>query len=142
MIMKNILTTLLFVCILSSVNAQSIFGKWKSIDDETGKAKSIIEIYEKDRKVYGKIIEIINKDRANAVCDACKGDKKNQPILGMRIIEGLELEDDMYEGGTITNPENGKVYKCTLKLTEDSDTLRVRGYVAFFYKTQYWKRVE
>lgn len=53
----------------------------------------------------------------------------------------MEKDDEVYEGGTILNPENGKVYKCRLKLEDDADTLQVRGYVAFFYKTQYWKRV-
>ncbi|WP_426429931.1 DUF2147 domain-containing protein [Winogradskyella sp. HB-48] len=123
------------------VSAQSILGKWKSIDDETGEAKSIVEIYEKNGKVYGKIVDILTAKR-DALCNKCKGKNKDKPVLGMVIIEGLEKEDNVYEGGTIINPENGKEYKCQLKIEEDKDTLRVRGYVAFFYKTQYWKRVE
>jgi uncharacterized protein (DUF2147 family) len=60
----------------------------------------------------------------------------------MQIIDGLKKDDDVYEGGTILNPSNGKVYKCRLKLEDDEKELQVRGYVAFFYKTQYWQRVE
>ena len=126
---------------LNSIAAQSILGKWKTIDDETGKEKSVVEIYEDDGKIYGKIVELINPKQENPLCTKCEGSKKDKPILGMVIIEGLEKDDDAYEGGTITNPENGKTYKCQLKLDSDKDTLRVRGYVAFFYKTQYWKRV-
>jgi uncharacterized protein (DUF2147 family) len=124
-----------------SVSSQNVFGKWKTIDDETGDEKSIVEIYERNGKIYGKIIEILNPSRKNAVCNDCEGDKKDKPILGMLIIEDLTKDDDIYDGGNILNPSNGKVYKCTLKLEENPNTLQVRGYVAFFYKTQYWQRV-
>ena len=122
-------------------SSQDVFGKWKTIDDETGKEKSIVEIYEQNGKVYGKIIELINPKQKNPLCTKCEGSKKDQPVLGMVIIEGLKKDDDVYEDGTILNPENGKIYKCRLKIEDDKDTLQVRGYVAFFYKTQNWKRV-
>ena len=130
----------LFFCSFA-LTAQSVFGKWKTIDDETGQEKSIVQIYESDGKVYGKIVEILT-DKKEAVCNKCEGEKNGKPILGMQIIEGLEKDDDVFEGGTILNPSNGKVYKCRLKIEDDPDTLQVRGYVAFFYKTQYWQRVE
>lgn len=139
---NNLLTLILISLVFNPLYSQDILGKWKTIDDETGKAKSVVEIYEKDGKVYGKIIELLNPSEDNPICSMCNGDKKGQPILNMVIIEGLEKEDNVYEGGTIINPENGKEYKCQLKIEDDKDTLRVRGYVAFFYKTQYWKRVE
>lgn len=122
-------------------NAQTVFGKWVTVDDETGKERSVVEIYENNGKVYGKIIKILNANKQNVKCESCKGDKKNQPILGMVIIEGLVKNDEVYEDGTILNPDNGKLYKCRLKLTENSNQLQVRGYVAFFYKTQYWKKL-
>ena len=59
----------------------------------------------------------------------------------MVIIDGLEKNNDLYEGGTILNPNNGKEYKCRLKLEDGNETIQVRGYVGLFYKTQYWKRV-
>ncbi|WP_299130505.1 DUF2147 domain-containing protein [uncultured Winogradskyella sp.] len=137
---KYILVALYFLS-LNLSGAQSIFGKWKSIDDETGKEKSIIKIYEQDDRVYGKIIQLLNPSKPNPKCTECEGSKKDQPITNMVIIEGLEKDDDVYEGGIILNPENGKEYQCQLKL-DDKNTLRVRGYVAFFYKAQYWKRVD
>ena len=139
--MKSILSFLIVLLTSTPLFSQEILGKWKTIDDETGKEKSIVEIYENDGKVYGKIVALLNPSEANPKCSNCDGDKKDQPILNMVIIEGLEKDDDVYEGGTILNPENGKEYKCRLKIEEDKDTLQVRGYVAFFYKTQYWKRV-
>ncbi|WP_425597753.1 DUF2147 domain-containing protein [Winogradskyella flava] len=138
--MNKLVLIIVLVLSINGMNAQSIFGKWKTIDDETGKEKSIVEIYEKDGKVYGKIIELINPKQKNPLCSKCDGSKKDKPVLGMVIIEGLEKDDDVYNDGTILNPENGKVYSCRLKLDDEKDTLQVRGYVAFFYKTQYWKR--
>ena len=122
------------------VSGQDILGTWKTIDDETGAEKSIVEIYEYEGKIYGKIVKILNPKKQDARCSKCKGKNQGRPILGLTIIEGLEKISDTYQGGTILNPENGKVYQCKLKLEKDKNTLRVRGYVAFFYKTQYWLR--
>jgi len=125
-----------------NVSSQTIFGKWKTIDDVTGDEKSIVEIYELDGKIYGKIIKLLDPHKKDSKCTDCDGKNKNQPILGMVIINGLTKDDDVYEDGTILNPSNGKVYSCRLKLEENPDTLQVRGYIAFFYKTQYWQRIK
>jgi uncharacterized protein (DUF2147 family) len=134
--------TLLLLCFFSFTFSQTITGNWKTIDDETGEEKSIVNIYEKDGKIYGNIIEILNPKKKNSTCTDCEGANKNKPILGMTIINGLSKDDGIYAGGTILDPSNGKVYKCRLKLGEDQNLLEVRGYVAFFYKTQYWRRVK
>ena len=140
--MKKVLLSL--ACLLTfSLSAQNILGQWKTIDDETGEAKSIVEIYEEDGKVYGKIVEIFDKSRRDLPCKFCKGEDYNKPILGLVIIKDMEqTETNLYKSGTITNPEDGKVYTCRLKLDDDPNRLQVRGYVAFFYRTQYWVRVE
>jgi uncharacterized protein (DUF2147 family) len=126
------------------MNAQDILGHWKTIDDETGVEKSIVEIYKKDGKIYGKIVQIFDKSKRNLPCKFCEGEDYNKPILGLEIIKGMEkVNEDVYKNGTITNPEDGKVYTCRLKLDDDDpDQLQVRGYIAFFYKTQYWVRVD
>ncbi|MGS2738083.1 DUF2147 domain-containing protein [Sinomicrobium sp. M5D2P17] len=137
------LSGMFFLLATLSVTAQDIFGKWKTIDDETGKEKSIVEIYEQGGKVYGKVVEILNKEKLDAKCDKCKGDKKDQPILGMVIIDGLEKDGNEYSGGSILDPNKGKEYRCKLWVDEsDPDKLNVRGYVAFFYRTQNWFRVQ
>ncbi|MDG5492336.1 DUF2147 domain-containing protein [Psychroserpens sp. SPM9] len=121
--------------------SQTILGKWKTVDDATGEEKSIVEIYKKDGKVFGKIIEIFDASKRDLPCNFCKGDDYNQPVLGLEIIKNMEKVGDAYKKGSITNPEDGKVYDCRLKLDEsNSNKLQVRGYVAFFYRTQYWIR--
>ena len=123
--------------------AQGVVGKWKTIDDETGEAKSIVEIYKENGKIYGKVVEILNPSKRNGVCEKCDDHRKDKPILGMVIINGLEKDDDEYEGGKILDPQKGKEYKCKIWLDEDNkDKLYVRGYVAFLYRTQNWYRVE
>jgi len=121
--------------------SQSIFGKWKTVDDETGEEKSIVEIYEENGKVFGKIIEIFDPIKRDLPCKFCEGDDYNTPVLGLNIIKDMEKSGDVYKKGTVTNPEDGKVYDCRIKLEDDNpNKLQLRGYIAFFYRTQYWIR--
>ncbi|MBU1099084.1 MAG: DUF2147 domain-containing protein [Bacteroidetes bacterium] len=121
---------------------ESIIGKWKTIDDETGKEKSVVEIYQKnDGKYYGKIIKLFRKEGEDPdpVCDKCDEDdaRYNKKILGMEIVTALEKnEDNEYEDGEILDPKKGKVYDC--KLWIENGKLQVRGYVLFFHRTQEW----
>lgn len=138
--MKKLLAT--FVLSLFSVMSfAQIEGKWKTIDDQTNQAKSIVEIYKKsDGKYYGKISQLLAKP-ANANCVACKDDRKNKPLVGLEIIRGLEKDGNEFTDGTITDPKSGKTYKCTI--TRDGDKLNVRGYVGFSLlgRTQTWQKV-
>jgi uncharacterized protein (DUF2147 family) len=120
-----------------------VVGKWKTIDDETGQEKSIIEIYEKDGKVYGKVLEILDVEHKKSVCSNCSGTDKNKPILGMTVIKGLSKDGDEYNSGKILDPKNGKLYKCYIT-QENKDKLKVRGYIgiSLFGRTQYWYRVK
>lgn len=138
---KNILFG--FICIMIfPMWSQDVLGKWKTVDDETGEVKSVVEIYEENGKVYGKIIEIYNAEKRDALCEQCEANDYNKPVLGLKIIKEMVNTGDVYKKGTITDPENGKVYDCRLQLDDDPDRLQVRGYVAFFYRTQYWLRVD
>ncbi len=137
---------ILFAIILISgisASAQTVEGKWKSIDDETGEAKSIVEIYEKDSKIYGRIIQLFRsaEEEQDPSCTECKGSKKGQKINGMEIMEGLVKDGSEYEDGTILDPNNGKVYDCKIWL-EGDDKRMVGGWVGFFDRTQEWRRVE
>ncbi len=125
-----------------SGNAQDIFGKWKTIDGQNNEAKSIVEIYERDGEVFGRIIDILNPENKEALCTNCEGEDYNKPVLGFELIKNLSKDGKYYKNGTIFDPEHGKKFKCRLMLTEDPDVLQVRGYVAFLYSTQYWQRVE
>tara|TARA_R110002072_G_scaffold19961_1_gene73473 strand:- start:118 stop:549 length:432 start_codon:yes stop_codon:yes gene_type:complete len=143
--MKKTLLTLALLVVTISINAQTIFGKWNSKNEETGKVDSVIEVYEKNGKAYAKVIEIMNEKRRDALCIDCEGENKNKPILGLDILSGLEEEEDNNEwsGGEILDPRNGKVYKCYIELVK-ANKLKIRGYigVALFGKTAYWERAK
>ena len=141
---KIIIAITLCLFVASSINAQkSVVGKWKTIDDATGEARSVIEIYEKNQKYYGKIVEILSKEADAQNCTTCEGKYKGKPMIGVEIITGLQKNGTDYEDGTIIDPENAKTYNCKIWLEEDNhDLLNVRGYVLFLYRTQQWQRVD
>ncbi|MGB6153801.1 MAG: DUF2147 domain-containing protein [Pricia sp.] len=125
--------------------AQSVFGKWKTIDDRTGKPKAIIDIYKDDDGLMdGKVIEIVEAGKENFICKKCEGERKNQPVLGMTIIEDAEHQGEgVYKGDTLFDPQQAMTFRCKIWLNPDNpDELMVRGYLAFIYRTQTWKRVE
>ena len=140
--MKNLIyICFIFICFNSY--AQSVFGKWKTIDDKTGEAKSIVEIFENSGKVHGKVIEIMDASKSNRKCNKCTGTDKDKPVLGLVIIKGLSKDGDEYNGGKIVDPESGKIYKSFIKLI-GKDKLEVRGYVGFALigRSQTWIRVK
>ncbi len=143
--MKKIKISILLVFLVSvfSVNAQSVIGKWKTFDDATGDAKSIVEITEKDGKIYGKVIEILNSEKKNAKCNNCPDSDKDKPVLGLYVIKGLSKDGKEYSNGKILDPSSGKLYKCTVSL-DGNDKLKVRGYVGIsaFGRNQIWTRVK
>lgn len=142
--MKYTLILLSFLFFNSAtMMAQDVFGKWKTVDEETGEQKSIIEIFKKDGKVFGKVIEILPEDKKYDTCDRCPGDYKGKRIEGLVLIKNLEKDGDEYGGGEIMDPNNGKIYSCYITL-EDSNKLKVRGYMGFplIGRTQYWIRVK
>ncbi len=134
----KVLLTLLFVGISFFASSQSIVGSWKTIDDNTGKPRSVVEIYEKDGAYYGKIVKLFRDpgEDQNPTCDECKGKLKGTPIIGMEIISKMKTNGDEFNGGEILDPENGKTYDC--KLWIEDGNLKVRGYLLFFYRTQTW----
>lgn len=142
--MKNKIC-ILFLLISTVFYAQThkIIGKWKSIDDETGKALSIIEIFEKGGKIYGKVYEILEEKDKKKLCVYCEGEDKNKPIQGLIVIKGLNKKGNEYKGGKILDPKSGKVYNCTINL-EEKDKLKVRGFIgiSLFGRTQYWYRIK
>ncbi len=142
--MRNTITSLvLLVSMTFYAQNNGVVGKWKTIDDETGKAKSIVEIYERSGKIYGKIIDILDTAKKKSLCTACSGEEKNKPVMGLEIIKGLSKDGKEYNSGKILDPMTGKLYKCFMVL-DGNDKLNVRGYigVALFGRTQTWKRVK
>ena len=138
---KLILTLLLLIPVFTF--AQDIVGKWKTIDDETGKAKSIVEIYQVNGKYFGKIVKILTVGEENKLCTECKGADKNKPMLGMVILKGLVKDGDEWNAGEIFDPNKGKSYKCYIAF-EGKDKLKVRGFIGFSLigRTQYWHKAD
>ena len=130
---------LTFSILSIALNAQDIFGKWKSIDDNTNKPKSIVEITERDGKAYGKIIKLFREPDEDQypICDDCNDHRKDQKVLGMTIVTDMVKDGDEWEDGEILDPKDGKIYDCKIWLADDG-TLKVRGYIAFFFRTQTW----
>ena len=140
---KLVISIVLFFLTILIAQSQTVVGKWKTIDDETGKAKGIVEIYEQSGKIYGKIVDILEHENKKRICVKCSGNDKDKPILGMVIIKGLSKEGSEYTNGKILDPKNGKLYKCYITL-ESKDKLKVRGYIgiSLLGRTQYWYRVK
>ena len=136
---------LLITIVFSTTHAQkkTVIGKWKSVDDQTGKQMGVVQIFEEDGKIYGKVIEITKEEDRNKLCNNCLGEDKDQPILGLTVIKGLVKDGHEYSGGKILDPKHGKYYKCYINL-ENENKLKVRGYIgiSFFGRTQYWHRVK
>lgn len=138
----HLIFSLAFFLFLMPLHAQSIFGKWKSLDEKTGKAVSIVEIYEKEGKVYGDIVRVLNKNSRDSLCIHCKGENKNQKIEGMTIIMNLEKDGHCFGKGTILDPKSGEIYKAKIWLNPDNpNILNVRGYIGLLYRSQNWIRV-
>ncbi|MDO5655826.1 MAG: DUF2147 domain-containing protein [Flavobacteriaceae bacterium] len=142
--MKNLILSLFCMLIGSAAFAQSPIGVWKTVDDETGQAKSHVEITEKNGKLYGKVIKILTPGKENAVCDKCSDQRKNKPILGMEILTGVKKDGKKkWDDGKILDPNKGKTYDVSIEVVE-ADKLKVRGYmgVSMLGRTQYWQRVK
>ena len=119
--------------------ADSPVGKWNTVDEKTGKVVSQVELYDQGGKLFGKITGLTEPNNAQGkpkACTACTGADKDQPIVGLVIIKGLSLDKDRYKGGTILDPDDGKVYKA--EVWTDDGKLKVRGYLGVFYRTQTW----
>lgn len=119
-------------------------GVWRSFDEDTGEAKSLIKIWEENGELKGQISTIFNPRTPNPTCGKCKGSFKNKPIKGMIFLWGLEQRGAGWVGGSILDPTNGKIYKAKLHVIEDGDSMELRGFIGFSLigRTQRWERVE
>lgn len=137
--------TLIIAFFSINVNAQSILGIWKTIDDkEKGLEKGLIEIYETDKgTIEAKVIKVLDTRKAGEFpkCISCSGSRKDQPIVGMVIMWDLKKDGDEYVDGNIVDPDTGKEWSVEAEL-ESEDVLKVRGYFGFslFGRNQRWYR--
>jgi uncharacterized protein (DUF2147 family) len=127
--------------------AQTPVGLWQSIDDTTKKPKAQIRITEESGVARGTIVRVIDPgEKPDAVCELCTDERKGKPVVGMMIVRNLkkEAERDVWSGGDILDPNNGKVYRAQMTPSADNKTLSVRGYIGtpFLGRSQTWQRVE
>ena len=125
------------------VSLNSVVGYWTTVDDKTGKVRSIMRLWENNGVVYGRIEKIFKEPGDKGICSKCPGQYRNKPILGLTIIWGLErTKNHVWSNGQILDPTNGKVYRVMLTLANDGRSLRARGYLGFSVlgRTQNWYR--
>jgi len=132
----------------AAAQATSPAGLWRTIDDSSKKDKSLVRIVETNGVYTGKVEKIVDPDSPkDATCKECSDDRKDKPIVGMTIIRNVKAsadDKDVFEGGDILDPNNGKVYRVKLKLIDNGSKLDVRGYIGtpMLGRTQTWVRAE
>ncbi|MCB0633065.1 MAG: DUF2147 domain-containing protein [Saprospiraceae bacterium] len=142
--MRLLICSLLLIMAGFHLQAQNTpVGTWKSVDEKNGVAKSHIEIYENNGKYYGKIVKLL-RWAPDSICEKCSGEKKDQKLIGMVIIEDLEEDKGYWKDGTVLDPESGKEYGCSIWFEDgQTDKLKVRGkHWTGLYRTQTWYRVD
>ncbi|MFA9218712.1 MAG: DUF2147 domain-containing protein [Sphingomonadaceae bacterium] len=121
-------------------------GLWRNIDDVSGKPKALIRITESNGALQGQIEKLFRgpSEDQNPKCEKCEGTRKDQPVIGLVIMSGLKKDGSDYTGGEILDPDNGKVYRSKLNLTDGGKKLNVRGYIGvpMLGRSQTWVRQE
>lgn len=142
----SLVFAVLCAALVSEAIADSPVGVWRTIDDATETERSIVRIVEVDGELQGTVEQIFTRpdEDPKHLCDECKGERKDQPIIGMTILWGLKQDNGVWSGGQILDPKNGKIYRCKMTLTDDGQALDVRGYIgiSLLGRTQTWHRVE
>ena len=125
-------------------DSMSPVGAWNTIDDETNKPKSVVRITEKDGVISGTVVKIVDPAKQDSKCDECADDdpRKGKPVIGMTILTGLKKTgENVYDGGQILDPKNGKTYNAKVTVIDGGKKLEMRGSILFFGRTQTWIRV-
>lgn len=140
--LQKLLFASTFLILSTWAFAQSPVGVWKTIDDEDGREKSHIEIFEKNGKMYGKVIKLLAGASATK-CDKCPGNNKGKNIEGMEVVWDLKKSGKIWDNGTILDPKTGKTYSCKIEF-DGNDKLKVRGYmgISALGRTQTWYKVK
>ena len=134
-----------FFLVSAQSQAQTCLGTWKVIEDKSNEPACILELYEEDGKINGKLLKILKSDtkQKNPMCVNCTDDRKDKPVIGMEVVRGLSKKGKYWSGGRLLDPHTGKTYKCYIEMI-DKDKIKVRGYIgiSLIGRTQYWYREE
>lgn len=144
LIALSVMAVMLTLRIAGAADLSSPVGLWTTIDDSTGKPRGVVRIYQQDGKLFGKLEKSFKPGAETRRCTKCSDERKDSPVLGLVIIRNMTLNDDVYTGGDILDPDNGSVYRCKFTLEEGGRKLRVRGYIgiSLLGRTQIWERSE
>ncbi len=119
-------------------------GRWKTIDDATGKVKSIVAIREDNGRLFGTIEELFDPPVPQPTCYLCSGALKDRPLVGLKVLWGFAQDGSQWSGGQVLDPESGRIYRASLTLEDGGKTLRLHGYflIPLLGRTQHWQRDE
>ncbi len=128
----------------SNTSLASPVGRWKTVDDATGKAKSIVAIREEGGKLYGMIERLFDPPVPRPTCYLCKGAVKDRPLVGLQILWGFKQDGNQWSGGQVLDPESGRIYHASLALEDGGKKLRLHGYIGIplLGRTEHWLRAE
>lgn len=118
----------------------SPLGKWKTLDDKTGKAMTVTEVYEaKNGTLAAKIVENLGLP---ATCEECSGTNKGKSFVGIVTVWNMKAnKDGTWGGGNGYKPsEDMKFTAKSMTLVDGGKKLEVKGCKAIFCKTATWVR--
>ena len=118
-------------------------GVWKTIDDDSGQTKALVQISDHGGTLEGRIIKVLKSDQGpHPLCTKCQGERHNKPVEGMTILWGMRRDGDQWQGGRILDPKKGSIYKCKMRVIDGGKKLKVRGFIGFslFGRNQVWLR--
>ncbi len=122
----------------------SAVGLWQKTEE--GKPVVWVLIVEHNGVYEGAFAKMFPKpgEKSDYVCNKCEDDRKDKPLLGLSFIRDMKRKNTLeYEGGNILDPRDGSVYHALMSVSEDGQTLHLRGYlgIPMLGKTEDWTRV-
>ena len=142
--MRITLATVIFLAAFgAAAQSPTPVGLWQTVN-ESGQREALVRITEVDGELRGHVVTVFSPPAPSAdpLCEECPGELKNKPVVGLRILSGMRRDGERYSGGEILDPDNGNLYRCTLRLVDGGRKLEVRGFIgiSFFGRTQTWLR--
>jgi uncharacterized protein (DUF2147 family) len=142
--MRIAIATVIFLAAgLAAAQSATPVGNWKTVN-EHGEPEGLVHIVDVAGELRGTVEKVYSPPApdANPRCLDCSGERKDKPVIGMQILSGLRWDGEQYSGGEILDPNNGKSYRCLLRVIDAGRKLEVRGYIgiSLLGRTQVWLR--